>query len=277
VNGSIMRLELMLSPFDAYPSDLRAAAELADGLGVAGLWVMDHLAGAVHGRTTVLECLAVLGILAEVTASATIGPLVLNPAARHPTVLAQALATIDAQSGGRLQIGIGAGGGEGAYGEELRWAGLTNDPAPVRRTRVAETLAILDHLWSGDEGPWSGDLYHLAGGPGFLVPVRRPPTLVAGYGPLMARLAGHRADGFNTSATAPDLESLAATARAARDQADPDGRRRFVVTTYTVFEPSWLDPMSAGRRRLDEIGADSLVLVIPAPFDHGLIREIAAS
>ncbi len=289
----------MLSTFDADPRELRNAAHLADGLGITALWTMDHLSGQVHAdRRWVIECFTVLTLLAEATERASIGPMVLNPIARHPVVLAQALATVQELTGGRLRVGVGAGGGIGNYGAELEWAGLVNsdsstsdnstsanptdtDPArPVlnhsaaeRRGRVVELLSILEHLWSGSDAPWTGSLYSLAGSSGFLVPAVRPPVIVAGYGPRMARLAGEYADGFNTIATADNLESLASSAR----EAHTHRAGSLLMSTYAVFEPSWLDPDSAGRRRLADVGVDALVLVLPAPFDDGLIREIAAA
>ncbi len=271
-------LELLLSPFDATPAGLRQAAALADELGIGGLWTMDHLAGPVHAtRRRVLECLSSLSIMIEATTRATIGPMVLNPVARHPVVLAQALATLDQAAGpGRLHVGIGAGGGGGVYGDELAWAGLVNHDAATRRARVVENIELLDHLWSGSDGPWSGDLYAIEGSNGFLVPATRPPIIVAGYGPKMAELAGLCANGFNTAATSPNLEALVTIARQAAAHR-VGAERPMRITSYAVFEPVWLDADSAERRRLSAAGVDAHLVVLPAPFDHGLVREIAAA
>ncbi len=271
-------LELLLSPFDATPAGLRHAAALADELDIGGLWTMDHLAGPVHvTRRTVLECLSSLSIIVEATTRATVGPMVLNPVARHPVVLAQALATLDQAAGpGRLRVGIGAGGGAGVYGDELAWAGLINHDAATRRARVRETIELLDHVWSGSDGAWSGGLYSIAGSNGFLVPTTKPPIIVAGYGPKMAELAGRHADGFNTAATSANLESLVTIARQAR-AGRIGAERPMRITTYAVFEPVWLDADSAERRRLDAAGVDAHLVVLPAPYDQGLVREIAAA
>ena len=277
-----MNLEILLSPFDASVAGLSEAAHLADGLGIGAIWMMDHLAGPVHpAKRAVLECLTSLTILAQVTDTALVGPLVLNPVARHPVVLAQALSTIGeltVRHGGsaRLQVGIGAGGGAGTYGAELVWAGLVNHPASIRRARVVETLALLDHVWAGSSEPWMGDLYSIGGSDGFLVPTTRPPIVVAGYGPHMARIAGQLAEGFNTGADADNLESLISVARESR-VARPGVAGRLPVSTYAIFDPIWLDADSPRRRRLVEADVDSLILVLPAPHDHGIIREISAA
>src|SRR5258705_2475792 len=91
--------------------DMRAAALAAEESGFDGLWTWDHLRdpdGA--GEPGVPEAWTVLTALAEVTRRISLGPLVLNVANRHPGVLANMAATLQAVSGGRLLLGIGAGG-----------------------------------------------------------------------------------------------------------------------------------------------------------------------
>ena len=271
-----MRLDITLSPFDADMTRMSAAAAVAEEAGIGGLWSMDHLTGRVHaGRTTVLECLAGLGALAAATEQVRIGSLVLNPVLRHPVVLAQALASIQEQSAGRLMVGLGAGGGGGDYAQELVSAGLIDHPAPIRRQRVTETIAILHHVWSGSNAAWHGELYSLAGSPGFLVPTPTPPLILGGYGVKMATVAGRTCQGFNTAAAHPEAANLVRTARAVHAAADRPGT--FEASAFAVFEPCWIDPVSPERRRLAEADIDVLILVVHAPHDHGLIREIAAA
>ncbi|MGF1597857.1 MAG: LLM class flavin-dependent oxidoreductase [Acidimicrobiales bacterium] len=270
-----MRLEVGLSPFDAAPVALAAAATAADEAGITGIWTMDHLSGFVHhGRRTVLEGLTCLAILASATTRCRIGPLVVNAALRPPAVLAQALATVQAWSGGRLVVGLGAGGGGGRYGDELRVAGLTDDPPPVRRARVEDTIEILGRAWSGSTEAWRGRLAALGPGGGLLRPEPVPALVVGGYGPRMAELAGRRARGFNTSADHADLEALGATARRARTGA---GGGPFEFSAFALYEPGWLDPTSDARRRLVDAGVDVLVLWVHAPHDHDVLARIAAA
>jgi alkanesulfonate monooxygenase SsuD/methylene tetrahydromethanopterin reductase-like flavin-dependent oxidoreductase (luciferase family) len=271
-----LRLEITLSSFDAAMGPLAEAASFADEQGISGLWMMDHLTGNVHpGRTTVLECLASLAALATSTRDCRIGSLVINPVLRHPVVLAQALASLQDQSNGRLVVGIGAGGGGGQYGVELVESGFIDHPAAVRRARVEETIAILHHTWSGATTAWDGPLYRFGGSVGFLRPLVAPPVILGGYGSRMASLAGRWCSGFNTAAGHRNVVALSQTARAAHVAAEVDGP--FEVSAFAAFEPAWLDVGSEQHRRLAEADIDVLILVVPAPHDHGLIKEIASA
>lgn len=185
-----MRIEVGLSPFDAEPTKLFEAAAAADALGITGLWTMDHLSGTVHDhRRTVLEGITSLSIMTAATERCRLGPMVLNPVLRPPIVLAQALATVQRWSNGRLAVGIGAGGGGGRYGQELEVAGLVDHPAPIRRRRAEETIRMLRHVWAGSTEALPGELHSIGAAGGYLALAAPPPIIVGGYGPKMAELA----------------------------------------------------------------------------------------
>lgn len=268
-----MRFEVCLSTFDAELPAVLRAAETAEDAGVGGIWVMDHLAGPVHeGRRTVLECLTTLASVASVTDRCRLGSLVLNPVLRSPVIVAQSFASLAQLAPGRLWMGLGAGGGVGRYGDELAWAGFENTPAGDRRARLTDYLGAIDHLWSGSAGPWLGTHHGFAGSAGFLRPDPLPNRLIAGYGPRMATLAGRHGDEFNTFAGLDDLERVVATARSA---GAATGRRdRLRISVFAVAEERWLDAGSPERRRLEEVEADVMIVVLPAPHDPGLIRAI---
>lgn len=253
-----MKIELMLSPFDATVADVRRAASQADNSGITGLWTMDHLAGTVHaGRHTVLECLATLGVIAEATERCRVGSLVLNAVSREPVVLAQALSTLQQVAEGRIIAGLGAGGGGGDYGRELESAGMIDHPAPIRRQRLADTTQILKRVWSEGEGA------------GFLAPDPHPPIVFGGYGPKLATMAGQMAAGFNTIATHPDLPGLLSVARTAA------AGRPFESSVFALNSPPWLDPDSPERQRLLEAGVDTLIIVTEAPHPEKVIAAVA--
>src|SRR5215831_10431523 len=93
-----------------YP-DMRAAALAAEEAGFDGIWTWDHLRDPDGpSGPGVPEALTALAALAEATRRVALGPLVLNVANRHPGLLANMAATIQTVSGGRLLLGIGAGG-----------------------------------------------------------------------------------------------------------------------------------------------------------------------
>ena len=108
-----VQVDLLFDPFGGRWEDLRAAAVVAEDAGFDGVWLYDHLAGSAHGAAHVLECWTVLSALAAAVPQLAIGSLVLNVANRDAGTLAVMAATLQEVSGGRLLLGIGAGGGDG--------------------------------------------------------------------------------------------------------------------------------------------------------------------
>src|SRR4029079_11475117 len=111
---------------------LGARARAAEDLGVTTFVLPDHLVPQ-------LAPIPYLATVAALTERLRIGALVHNNDLRHPAVLAQDLATLDALSGGRLDVAIGAGWNEPEY----RAIGLPFDPVRVRHARLAEGITVL--------------------------------------------------------------------------------------------------------------------------------------
>src|SRR5262249_36929985 len=106
-----VKTDVLLVPFGATWTDIRDGARRAEDAGYDGVWLWDHLRGDnAAGPAPVPECWTVLSALAALTSRVTLGPLVLNVANRHPGVLANMAATLQDVSGGRLALGLGAGG-----------------------------------------------------------------------------------------------------------------------------------------------------------------------
>ncbi|MEZ5144175.1 MAG: LLM class flavin-dependent oxidoreductase [Acidimicrobiales bacterium] len=271
-----MDVDLLLDPFGARWDDVKATALLADELGFGGIWTWDHLAGQAHGADGVLECWTTLSALAAVTERVVLGPLVLNVANRRPGVLATMAATLQEVSGGRLLLGLGAGGGAGTpYPAEQRALGVDVPPDPVRRAQVAEAVTVLQQVWHGETGPWVGDHFALGRATGFLRPDPPPPVVIGGFGPKTMALAGRVADGINTQAGHPRLGELVATAREARAASgrDPDG---LLVTVFAGLDPRWVQAGTRQRNRLDAVGVDRLILLLSPPYDRAAVRAVAA-
>ena len=255
-----MKTDLLLIPMSARWADMRAAALAAEEAGFDGLWTWDHLRDPDgDGGPGVPEAWTVLTALAEVTRRVALGPLVLNVANRHPGVLANMAATLQTVSGGRLLLGLGAGGNRRTpYAVEQAAIGQTVEGDEVRAQRVVEAIGLIRRLWSGESG--------------FLRPEPPPPIIVGGFGPRMAAIAGRHADGFNAQAFHPQLGELI---RRGRDEYAASGRdaSRFVVTVFAGLDKAWLRPDSRARQRLEGIGVHRLILLVPPPFDAGEIRE----
>lgn len=127
---------------------------------------------------------------AAATETLRVGALVLANDLRHPGLHAAELATIDALSNGRVEVGIGAGWAKADYTQ----LGLPHDRAGVRIARLREAIEILKLCFDGTIFDYPGEHYRLVGHTGAPVPVRRPPLLIGGGGPKMLRLAADHAD-----------------------------------------------------------------------------------
>jgi len=249
-------VDLLLDPFGARWSELRDAARVAVDAGFRGIWTYDHLDGRVYDAAHVLECWTLLTALAAAVPSVVVGPMVLNVANRPPAVLAAMAATLQEVSGGRLLLGLGAGAHAGsAYAREQEAIGRPVFGAAERREQVEGCVAELRRIWHA---------------PGFLHPDPDPPVVIAASGPKMAEIAGRVGDGINARATHPRLPDLVTTAR--RASREPG---RFLVTVFADFDEGWLSPDDPGRRQLDELGADRLILAMTAPPDRRRIAAVA--
>lgn len=189
------------------------AAQRIESLGYDTLHVMDHFGNQ-------LAPLAAMTAAALATEHLRVGSLVLDNDYRHPLVLAKELATIDLVSGGRLEVGLGAGWMDSDYQE----SGIPKDRAGVRIDRLEEALAVFKGLWAEEPVSFEGDHYRIAAHRGTPTPVQRPhpPILIGGGGPRMLSLAAREADivGIN-----PSLKAGVMTAGAQDTSADSVDRK----------------------------------------------------
>jgi alkanesulfonate monooxygenase SsuD/methylene tetrahydromethanopterin reductase-like flavin-dependent oxidoreductase (luciferase family) len=141
----------------------------------------------------------------------TVGHLVLCDSFRHPAVLAREVVTLDHASGGRFELGIGAG----SVPQEFEAFGIS--PTDRRVSRLAETLEVLELLWSGQEVDYDGEFCHLRGAQQVPAPLRSIPIVIGGTGPRMMELVSRHADWWNLpSDNADRLEELRPLAKPAR-------------------------------------------------------------
>lgn len=243
-----MKTDVLLIPFGASWAQLRDGAQRAEDAGYDGVWTWDHLrGGGAAGPAPVPECWTVLAALAEATSRVSLGPLVLNVANRPPGVLANMAATLQEVSGGRLILGLGAGGSRATpYADEQLALGRPVGSDTERRHELERALVQIRALWAGDP-------------PGYLRPSPAPQLVVGGFGPKLAELAGRLGDGFNAPAghpQLPELVSLAREAHAASGRATP-----FQVSAFGGFPGT-----EAGRKRLAGLGVDRLILLLQPPY-----------
>jgi F420-dependent oxidoreductase-like protein len=175
-------------------TDLLDEARHAEVTGWDGVWVADHFMGARESSPQ--ECLAILAGLAAAVPRVTIGSLVLGNTYRHPAVVANAAATIDHISGGRLILGLGAGWQQSeheAYGIPLM--------APADRLdRLEEACAVLHGLLDGETVDFDGSYFSLSGAYVEPRPIQKHlPLLIGGGGERRTlRIVARWADIWNT-------------------------------------------------------------------------------
>jgi probable F420-dependent oxidoreductase len=169
---------------------LLATAHRAEELGYSTLVLRDHFVGEPFGDQ--LAPLVALTAVAGATRTLRVGTQVLDNDYRHPVLLAKEAATLDLLSGGRLELGLGAGW----LREEYQRAGMPFAAAGVRVSRLEESLEILKGLFSGSPFSFCGDHYQVAGLESFPRPAQRPhpPVLVGAGSRRMLGIAGRRAD-----------------------------------------------------------------------------------
>lgn len=168
-----------------------ALAKKAEELGYDSFMIPDHLGNQVGP-------IAALGALAVATDKIRLGTAVLANGFRHPAILAKDAATIDVLSGGRLELGIGAGWMKDEFGK----AGIEYERPGVRIEKLEESLQILDTLLRGQECTFEGKHYRIDGLKGSPRPRQgpRPPIAVGGGGPKMLALAARYADIISVAA-----------------------------------------------------------------------------
>lgn len=178
------RFGLSLAGFD-HGGDWPETARRIEDLGYSTMLVPDHLGDQ-------LAPLPAITAGAAATTTLRVGTFVLDNDYRHPVLLAKEAATIDLLSGGRLELGLGAGWRKGEYDA----AGIPFDTGSVRLARLEESLAVLKGLWSGEPFSFHGDHYQVREMEGRPLPLQTggPPVFLGGGGPRLLAMAGRRAD-----------------------------------------------------------------------------------
>jgi len=176
-------------------------AKAAEDAGFDAFFRSDHYMsmGGATGLPGPTDAWATLAGIARETARVRLGTLVSPATFRLPGPLALTVAQVDAMSGGRVELGLGAGWYEG----EHRAYGVPFPPTKERFDRLAEQLEILHGLWStpdGDRFSFEGRYYAVEDSPALPKPVQRPhpPIIMGGRGEKRTpSLAARFADEFN--------------------------------------------------------------------------------
>jgi probable F420-dependent oxidoreductase len=164
--------------------DWRARVRRYEALGFSCVTFTDHVV------VPQWEPLTALAAIAAVTERIHVGTLVLDNGVRSPVLTAKAAATIDRLSGGRLELGLGAG----YVAANFAAAGVPFARASERIDKLAESIELIRRLWRDEKTTFNGHYYQVSDAPRVAPEPVAPRLLVGGGGPRMMDLAGRVAD-----------------------------------------------------------------------------------
>lgn len=226
-------------------------ARKVEDLGWSTLTVADHLDDS-------LAPIPALMAAAAATSTLRVGTMVLANDYRHPVLLAKEAATLDVLTGGRFELGIGAGWMTTDYDA----AGIPLERPGLRIDRLAEALSVLRGLWADPPLSFSGEHYqvHLEGRPTPTTP-GGPPIVIGGGGERVLRLAAQAADivALNVNLKAGVID----------ERAFPDG-----TPASTDRKIAWIRD-SAGSRFGDTVLQVRVHLAMVTDDRDGVIDEVA--
>jgi alkanesulfonate monooxygenase SsuD/methylene tetrahydromethanopterin reductase-like flavin-dependent oxidoreductase (luciferase family) len=229
--GLPVRFGWFLVPEAADPGGLVEQARLAERLGFDLIGIQDH-----PYQRRYLDTFTLLAALATVTERIGLFPDVANLPLRHPAMLAKAAASIDLLSGGRFELGLGAG----AFWDAIAAMGGPRRSPGEAVEAAEEAIALLRLLWGGSgaqvaEGDrprsvpqrsvrFTGRHYRVVGVKPGPAPAHPIGISVGAYGPRMLALIGRLADGWVPSSTYVPPERLGAAQARIDDAAAAAGR-----------------------------------------------------
>ncbi|HEX4109494.1 MAG TPA: TIGR03560 family F420-dependent LLM class oxidoreductase [Solirubrobacteraceae bacterium] len=195
-----MQLALMIEGQEGVTwAQWQALARACEGHGVGTLFRSDHYLNldGQHPERGSLDAWATICALASATSTLRLGTLVSPTSFRHPSVLAKVAASADQISGGRIDVGLGAGWHEA----EHHAYGFPFLEARQRMDVLAEQLEVIVGTWTQEDFSFDGEHYRIQGLRAEPRPVQSPhPPLIMGgmAGPRSALLAARFADEYNT-------------------------------------------------------------------------------
>lgn len=229
----------------------RERARRCEALGYSTLYMPDHF-GEQWGP------LVALTVAAEATTTLNVGGLVFDNDYRHPVVLAKEIATLDLVTGGRVELGLGAGWMTTDYEQ----SGIPLDEPRVRIDRLEESLEVYRQLFAGG-ATFAGDHYRVTGATGSPVPATPggPKLVVGGGGKRVLSLAARHADVVGVN---PSLRSGAVDAATARSAVAEKYDQRI----------EWI--RAAAGDRLGDIELQALTFVVAVDGDRDEVARMLA-
>ncbi len=288
-----MRIGILLLPADPWPETVARARHIEE-LGYAHLWTYDHLSWRRYREHAWHAAIPWLTGIAAATSTIRLGTMVASPNFRHPVTLAKESMTLDHVSGGRFELGLGAGG----PGFDATVLGSRELTPAQRSARFSEFVEVVDRLLREPALSHRGEHYTVDDArmiPGCVQQPRLPLAIAAG-GPKGLAVVARHGDAWITwgDSMGGDL-SPAGTARAVRTQSeqlgaaceaagrDTDTLRRIFMAGISDDRPlASVDAFVDFAGRYADLGFTDLVFHHPRPGDpvwtepEAIVEQVAA-
>jgi F420-dependent oxidoreductase-like protein len=272
-----MRFAFKTSPQDTTWAEMLAVWREGDDIELfESAWTFDHFYPIFSDSTgPCMEGWTTLTALAQATTRLRLGTLVTGIHYRHPAVLANMATTLDIVSGGRLELGIGAGWNEeesGAYGIELGTPGQRSD-------RFEEACEVIVGLLTQETTTFKGQYYQLNEARNEPKPVQRPhpPICVGGSGEKRTlRTAARFAQHWNFVGGPP--EEFARKRDVLHQHCEDLGRdpAEILLSSHVHFTGD-VKATAAQAAALADVGVELGIVPLPRPLDPALLEPLAAA
>ena len=238
-------------PLDAWRRTTEVARQ-AEDLGFESIWLFDHFHTVPRPTDEItFESFTSLSALAEVTERVRLGHIVICTAFRNPALTAKMISTMDTISGGRMELGIGAGWKR----DEWLAYGYGFPETKERLARLGDDLAVIEAMLAGDKHQHAtseGRYSSVRDARNIPKPIQRPrvPIMVGGNGPKVTwRLAARHADELNLDGMDPsDVAAALPTVRARCEEIGRD------PATLAISVHMWWDHIKVtGQQRVDRL------------------------
>ncbi len=236
-------------PRDAWRRTAEVARQ-ADRLGFESIWLFDHVHTVPRPTDEItFESFTSLSALAAVTERVRLGHIVICTAFRNPALTAKMISTMDSISGGRMELGIGAGWKR----DEWLAYGYGFPETKERLARLGDDLEVITRMLAGNKGEhatYEGEHAHVRNARNIPKPIQRPrvPIMVGGNGPNVTwRLAARHADELNVDGMSPaEVGEALPVIRARCEEIDRDP-----ATLPVSVHVGWSDLAPSGAARVD--------------------------
>lgn len=251
-----------------------------ESLGFESLWDCDHFQQPSRPDGPYFEGWTLLAALAAETSRARIGVLVTSNTFRHPALVAKMASTIDHVSGGRLEVGLGAGW----YVPEHEAFGIPFPEPPELVARFREAVRIVDAMLREEVVSFDGRFYTLTHAPARPLPVQRPrpPLTLGAHGRSMLRIVAEYADRWNSHGSPDAIRERNAILdehcmAIGRDPASVT-RSLYVWSALMPADPwSSLSAFDAMVGTYVDAGIREFIVDAPSPEQFSVLEQVASA